>query len=91
MEVEIVVNGDVTLVLIPKNSTEEELVKELAGQDNEISLIRGGTNILSKSIPTGIIVRKKTQPIDIKSEDEEISGGPDDLISDLTLVREEST
>ncbi len=59
MEVEIVINGGVTLILIPKGDMEEKLLEQLATQPNEVVVIKNGTRILNKTIPIGVIIGKK--------------------------------
>lgn len=60
MEVEIVVNGGVTLVLIPKNDMEEQLLKELANQPNDIAYTIDGIQIVGKQVSQGLIITKAT-------------------------------
>lgn len=59
MEVEIVINGGVTLILIPKNDMEEKALDQLATQINETTIIRNGTKILNRTIPKGLVIGKK--------------------------------
>lgn len=59
MEVEIVINGGVTLILIPKGEMEEKLLEQLASQTNEVTVIKNGTRILNKTIALGVVIGKK--------------------------------
>lgn len=59
MKVEFVVNGGVTVVLCPENSMEEELLKVLVKQNNELIEIRSPVNILSKTIRGSVLICKK--------------------------------
>ncbi len=75
MDVELVANGNVTLVLIPKTPMEEEALKLLAKQENEIIQIRSGAAILSRTVNQGIIIRKRQETPIITEEDK---NGPDE-------------
>ena len=50
------------MVLIPENPMEEEVLKQLAKQDNEITEVRTGVTLLNKTIPNGIVISKKPSP-----------------------------
>lgn len=62
MKVEFVLNGGVTLLLIPDNPMEEEVIKQLMKQENELSEIRGGATILNRSVSSGMVITKKSSP-----------------------------
>lgn len=62
MKVEFVLNGGVTLLLIPDNPMEEEVIKQLMKQDNELSEIRGGATVLNRSVSSGLVIAKKSSP-----------------------------
>ncbi len=68
MQVEIVVNGGVTLVLLPQNEMEERMLQELDRQDNSINLIRSSVMILNKTISNGLIISKKSVSITANNE-----------------------
>lgn len=59
MEVEIVMNGGISLVLIPKNEMEEKALEQLSSQENDIQLIRSGATILKRTINKGVVITKK--------------------------------
>jgi hypothetical protein len=56
MKVNVVINGSVSLTIIPENKMEEEALKQLSKQRNEIIEIRNTLSILSKSIPVGSLL-----------------------------------
>jgi len=60
MQVEFVLNGRVTLLLIPENLMEEEVIKQLMKQDNELSEIRGGATVLNRTLSSGMVITKKS-------------------------------
>ena len=60
MQVEFVLNGRVTLLLIPENPMEEEVIKQLMKQDNELSEIRGGATVLNRTLTSGMVITKKS-------------------------------
>jgi hypothetical protein len=62
MKVEFVLNGGVTLLLIPENPMEEEVIKQLMKQDNELSEIRGGATVLNRTVSSGLVITKKSSP-----------------------------
>jgi len=61
MKYDFLVNGNVTLVLTPENMMEEELLKSLAKQDNEIIELRSAAHILNKTVK-GVIITKRVAP-----------------------------
>lgn len=60
MKVESIVNGDVKLLLIPENTMEEEVIKQLMKQENELTEIRSTVQILNKSVKYAVLIGKKT-------------------------------
>jgi hypothetical protein len=64
MQVEFVLNGRVTLLLIPENPMEEEVIKQLMKQDNELSEIRGGATVLNRTLSSGMVITKKSSAKD---------------------------
>jgi len=56
MHVEVIINGGVTLVIAPKTPLEEEALKQLMKQKNEIIEVRNGVSLLNKTLPAGIII-----------------------------------
>jgi len=74
MKVETVINGGVTLVISPENQMEEQALKQLANQNNEITEIRSGAMVLNRTFNSGIVIGKKTgeeTPPKPADEDEE--------------------
>jgi len=63
MQVQIVVSDDgiVALAISPQNMMEEEALKQLMKQNNEIHEIRDGARVLDRTLKQGIIIRNKTQ------------------------------
>lgn len=58
MHVEFIVNKDVMLVLSPENVVEEESLKALMKQQNELTEVRTAVTILNKTLRNGIIIGK---------------------------------
>ena len=73
MQVEFLLNGGVSLILSPENQMEEELLKGLMKQNNEITEFRTALQVLNKTFRTGIVVGKKSSgpssTTDTKSEE----------------------
>ena len=61
MKVDTLLNGSITLILVPENDAEKEILKALVKQDNDITELRSTVTILSKSITNGIMIAKKIQ------------------------------
>jgi hypothetical protein len=59
MKHEFLVNGQVTLVLIPENEMEEQLLKQMMRQNNDLTEIRTALQILGKPVRNGIILSPK--------------------------------
>lgn len=60
MQIETVTNGGISLVIIPENVYEEELLKQLMKQNNIVSEFRSALTILNRSFPAGILIQKKS-------------------------------
>lgn len=60
MQVEFIVNGGVSLIFSPENQMEEELVKSLMKQQNEIMEFRTAQQVLNRTFRNGIVIGKKT-------------------------------
>lgn len=56
MEVEFIVNKTVTIILSPANEMEEQILKQLMKQDNDISEIRTPVQVFGKSHKNCIII-----------------------------------
>lgn len=80
MQVEFIVNGGISLIFSPDNPMEEELVKALMKQQNEIMEFRTAQTILNKTFRNGIVIGKKTSlSPDKKAEaTTEVTSSPDD-------------
>lgn len=59
MKTEFIVNGGVTLMLIPDNEAETELLKLLCKQDNSITELRSAVHVLNMTFKSGIVIGKK--------------------------------
>ena len=70
MQADFIVNGGVKLLLIPQTPAEEELVKQLLRQDNELTEIRGQVQVLNKSIKNGLLISAKPIKTEIKTEEQ---------------------
>lgn len=73
MDVELIANGSITIVLIPKTPMEEEALKLLVKQENEIVEIRSGATVLNRTISQGILIRKaqETKEVELSEKPEE--------------------
>lgn len=60
MQVEFIVNGGVSIIFSPDNQMEEELIKGLMKQHNEIQEFRTAVTILNKTFRNGIVIGKKS-------------------------------
>lgn len=62
MKVEMVVNGNISIALIPETELEEIAIKMLAKQDNEFTEVRSQTQILNKvTFAKGLIIQPKSR------------------------------
>jgi hypothetical protein len=60
MHVECIVNSSgASLILVPQNPLEEEIVKNLLKQENNIIEIRGPVSVLNHSVKNGIYIGKQ--------------------------------
>ncbi len=78
MEIEIVVNGGVTLVLIPKNDMEEQLLKQLVNQHNDITYTSDGIQIVGKTVSQGMIIHKHSGKSAIDNNQEHSESNEDE-------------
>ena len=60
MKIETIVNTDVSLLIIPENEMEEEIIKILSRQQNDIFQVRSAIVVLNKSYSNGLLIGKKT-------------------------------
>lgn len=60
MEVLITANGALTMVIVPTNEMEVEMLKRLANQKNEIHFTTNGIQIVNKQVPQGLVISKET-------------------------------
>ena len=59
MKTEIVMNGHITVLLVPENDAEKEVLKQLYKQPNEIIEFRSTMTVLNKNLSNGLIITKK--------------------------------
>jgi len=59
MQAEIIINGGVSLLLSPENPLEEEALKALCKQNNDLTEIRTTVVILNKTLRNGVLIAKK--------------------------------
>lgn len=73
MQVEFIINGGVALMLAPENAMEEELLRGLMKQPNELTEIRTTVTILNKSFKSGVLIHSSTKKSEIDgSKTEEV-------------------
>lgn len=60
MQIELLVNGGVSILLVPDNVMEEELIKQLMKQDNILTEIRSSVMVLNKTFRSGILIGKSS-------------------------------
>jgi hypothetical protein len=75
MQIEFLLNGGVSLILAPENQMEEELLKGLMKQQNDITEFRSSIVVLNKTFRNGIVVGKKPsgpQPMTEPSPEENL-------------------
>ena len=53
-------NGVLSLLLIPENTLEEELIKSLVKQDNVIQQSRSGITVLNKTLANALVISKRS-------------------------------
>lgn len=63
MQVETLVNGGISVILIPDNPMEEEMIKVLMKQQNHIIEFRTAVTVLSKTFRNGIIICKESTAV----------------------------
>ena len=71
MQVEFIVNGGVSLILAPDNQMEEELLRGLMKQQNDITEFRSSVVLLNKTFRNGIVIGRKSSDVvnlEIKKE-----------------------
>jgi hypothetical protein len=71
MEVQTATNGSVTLVIIPNNEMEVQVLKMLADQKNELVFTDNGVTIINRSFPQGLVISKKTGILDDNNNQEQ--------------------
>jgi len=59
MKYDFIVSDYVTLVLTPENPMEEELLKTLSRQDNDIVEFRSSMSILNKTVKNGLALTRR--------------------------------
>ena len=78
MQVETIVNGGISLILSPETPLEEELIKGLMKQINEIQEFRTPQTILNKTFRNGIVIGKKSSLEATKKSEVTTEGNPDE-------------
>lgn len=70
MQVEFIINGGVSLMLAPENAMEEELIKGMMKQPNELTEIRSNVIILNRTFKSGLLIHSsnKKEEIDASKE-----------------------
>lgn len=64
MQVETITNDSgVSVIIVPENEMEEQLLKQLMKQENSIVEIRNPINIITKTIKSGLLIAKKSTSI----------------------------
>jgi mevalonate kinase len=72
MYAEFIVNKDIVLVLSAENAVEEELLKALGKQQNEIHEVRTAITIVTKTLRNGLLIAKASSlPITTKESNAE--------------------
>lgn len=61
MQVEFLINGGVSLLLSPENEMEEQLLKQMVKQNNEITEIRSSVVVLNKTFRAGVLIHSKSK------------------------------
>jgi hypothetical protein len=59
MRVETICNEGVSLLICPETPMEEEILKALAKQENDLTQVRSTVVILNKSFGNGLLISKK--------------------------------
>ena len=73
MEVQTIVNGKISLVIVPQNEMEKKLLEQLTNQDNEVIHTKEGFQILGKSVSEALVIRSTSAAKeDSNSSDEEV-------------------
>jgi len=73
MKVETVCNGKVTLIITPETSLDEEILKSILQQKNEIVEIRGTAALVHKTISSGLLISSTESNIVDKNKDSEVN------------------
>lgn len=60
MQTEIIVNGGVSLLISPENEMEEQLLKQMMKQNNDITEIRTNVMVLNRTFKSGILIGKRS-------------------------------
>jgi hypothetical protein len=84
MQVETIVNGGISLILSPETPLEEELIKGLMKQINDIQEFRTPQTILNKTFRNGIVIGKKSAMLPDKGPAADKKSETPDVTSDDT-------
>jgi len=80
MKCHFLINGSTTLILSPENPLEEEIIKSLAAQKNEIIQISATVTIINKTMRNGLLIGKQSFLPGTKSEDSSDGKSEDDAV-----------
>lgn len=73
MQLEFVVNtSGISILLSPETVMEEEMLKQVMKQDNELQEIRTAVTVLAKTFKNGLLIGKKTPS---KRDDKPLTDG----------------
>ncbi len=61
MKHEFLLNGKVTLLLIPENPMEEQILKQLLKAEVEVKEIRAPVTVLGQVIKTGVVISQDSK------------------------------
>lgn len=61
MKIESILNGSISIVLIPETELEEAVLNQFSKQNIEMLVFNKQTSILNKQFPKGLIIQQKTR------------------------------
>lgn len=74
MQIELIINGGVTILMSPENPLEEEAIKLLMKQDNKIEQFRSAVVVLNRTFPNGLVIGKKSSMTAVEVKEEQPAG-----------------
>jgi hypothetical protein len=66
MKVQIIANGQISLILTPENPVEEATLKQITKQQNVITELRTSIHVLNNTYSNGIVIGKSFSGTDEK-------------------------